>query len=150
MYFPLRLGIIGWRPGDLRRARPAFTPGRYRHSKLNECADVRPHRDRPGRRAAGAGPGTETITMTELPTGTITFLFTDIERSTHLWQDYPATMPAALARHDALLRRAIEAQGGVVFKTVGDAFCAAFATAPAALAAAAAAQQALEGQAWQE
>jgi class 3 adenylate cyclase len=45
-------------------------------------------------------------------------------------------MPAALARHDALLRRAIQADGGRVFKSMGDQFCAAFATAPDALAAA--------------
>ena len=71
--------------------------------------------------------------MPELPTGTVTFLFTDIEGSTKLWEKYPDGMKSALARHDEILRTAIEAQEGYVFKTVGDAFCAAFATAPDAL-----------------
>ena len=69
--------------------------------------------------------------MPERPTGTITFLFTDIEGSTQLWEQSPEAMRLALARHDTLLRQAIEVHGGHVFKTVGDAFCAAFATAPA-------------------
>ncbi len=71
-----------------------------------------------------------------LPAGTVTFLFTDIEGSTRLWEETPEAMRLALARHDTLLRQAIEDNDGVVFKTVGDAFCAAFATAPNALAAA--------------
>jgi class 3 adenylate cyclase len=70
------------------------------------------------------------------PTGTVTFLFTDIEGSTRLWEKNPRTMQAALARHDEVLRLAIEERGGYVFKTVGDAFCAAFLTAPDALKAA--------------
>src|SRR5579884_2229057 len=82
------------------------------------------------------------------PSGTITFLFTDIEGSTRLWEQYPEAMRAALARHDALLRQAIEAHNGHVFKTVGDAFCAAFATAPDALHAALTAQCALHAEAW--
>src|SRR5437773_6529668 len=79
----------------------------------------------------------------DLPSGTITFLFTDIEGSTRLWEEDPEGMRLALARHDALLRAAIEANGGHVFKTIGDAFCAAFATPSDALAAAVAAQMAL-------
>ena len=59
---------------------------------------------------------------TPLPAGTVTFLFTDIEGSTRLWEQYPEAMREALARHDALLRGVIEASGGAVFKTVGDAF----------------------------
>ncbi|MCE7938501.1 MAG: hypothetical protein DYG90_07965, partial [Chloroflexi bacterium CFX6] len=74
--------------------------------------------------------------MADLPTGTVTFLFTDIAGSTRLWERHPDAMRGALARHDALVRSAIEAHGGHVFKTVGDAFCAAFQTAPAAVAAA--------------
>jgi predicted ATPase/class 3 adenylate cyclase len=62
------------------------------------------------------------------PTGTLTFLFTDIEGSTRLWEHDAPAMRAALARHDELLRWAIEEHGGYVFKTVGDAFCAAFTT----------------------
>ena len=75
-----------------------------------------------------------------LPTGTVTFLFTDIEGSTKLWEQRPVAMRIALAQHDALLRQAIETNGGIVFKTIGDAFCAAFATAPNGLAAALTAQ----------
>ncbi|MBK9940459.1 MAG: helix-turn-helix domain-containing protein [Kouleothrix sp.] len=83
-----------------------------------------------------------------LPTGTVTFLFTDIEDSTWLWAQHPEGMRAALARHDVLLRGAIEHHGGVVFKTVGDAFYAAFLTATDALAAALDAQRALHAQVW--
>ncbi len=86
--------------------------------------------------------------MADLPTGTVTFLFTDIAGSTRLWERHPDAMRGALARHDALVRSAIEAHGGHVFKTVGDAFCAAFQTAPAAVAAALAAQRALAAEAW--
>ena len=83
-----------------------------------------------------------------LPTGTVTFLFTDIEGSTKHWEAYPEAMRLALARHDALLRQAIEDNNGVVFKTIGDAFCAAFATAPDALAAALDAQRTLHAEPW--
>src|SRR5215207_7833675 len=78
-----------------------------------------------------------------LPTGTVAFLFTDIEGSTKRWQRHREAMEAAVARHDHLLRAAIEGHGGYVFKTVGDAFCAAFDTVPVALAAALTAQTAL-------
>ena len=74
--------------------------------------------------------------MASPPTGTLTFLFTDIEGSTRLWENNAPAMQAALARHDELLRWAIEERGGYVFKRVGDAFCAAFLTAPDALEAA--------------
>ncbi len=66
--------------------------------------------------------------MAALPTGTVTFLFTDIEGSTTRWEHQRQEMQAALARHDAVLRHAIEAHGGMVFKTVGDAFYAVFTT----------------------
>jgi len=61
-----------------------------------------------------------------LPSGTLTFLLTDIEGSTRLWQDAPDAMQIALARHDVILRQGIETHGGRVFKTAGDAFFAAF------------------------
>jgi predicted ATPase/class 3 adenylate cyclase len=86
--------------------------------------------------------------MAELPTGTVTFLFTDIEGSTTLAQHYPAELPALLARHHAILHEAIEAQHGYVFRIIGDAFCAAFHTAPEALNAALQAQRGLQGEAW--
>lgn len=81
--------------------------------------------------------------MPEPSAGGITFLFTDIEGSTRFWDEHPEAMQPALARHDALLRAAIESHGGCVFKTIGDAFCAAFAGATDALRAAIAAQRAL-------
>ena len=88
--------------------------------------------------------------MPRPPTGTVTFLFTDIEGSTKLWERHPAAMQTALARHDEILRNAIEERGGYVFKTVGDAFCAAFATAPDALEAALVAQRTLLSGEWEE
>src|SRR5579864_5696067 len=88
--------------------------------------------------------------MPDLPSGTITFLFTDIEGSTRLWEGFPEAMRLALSRHDALLRAAIDHHEGHVFKTMGDAFCAAFHTAPDALNAALAAQQALNVENWPE
>ncbi len=78
------------------------------------------------------------------PSGTVTFLFTDIEGSSALWERHPQAMAHSLAHHHALLRHAIETAGGYVFKLVGDAFCAAFATPQRALLAAVAAQQALQ------
>jgi class 3 adenylate cyclase len=83
-----------------------------------------------------------------LPTGTLTFLYTDIEGSTKLWQAHQASMPSAVARHDAVLRRAVEANQGVVFRTAGDGIYAAFPTALEALAAAAAGQHALLEEQW--
>ena len=65
-----------------------------------------------------------------LPSGTVAFLFTDVEGSTKLWEAHGAVMGTAIARHDALMRQAIETHSGHVFKTVGDAFCCAFSTAP--------------------
>ncbi len=84
------------------------------------------------------------------PTGTVTLLFSDIEGSTRLWEQAPGAMGSALKRHDELLRSAIEESGGYVFKTVGDAFCAAFTTAKEAVQAAASAQRALLAEPWPE
>jgi len=84
----------------------------------------------------------------QLPSGTVTLLFTDVQGSTRLWESEPDEMAIALRRHDDILRTSIETAGGYVFKTVGDAFCAAFATAPAALTAVLAAQQQLACEAW--
>ena len=81
--------------------------------------------------------------MANPPTGTLTFLFTDIEGSTKMWQHDAPAMRSALLRHDEILRDAIEERGGYVFKTVGDAFCAAFPTAPDALEAAISTQRVL-------
>lgn len=86
--------------------------------------------------------------MADLPRGTVTFLFTDIEGSTRLWQAHPESIPRAYARHDDILRAAIAQYRGVVYKTIGDAFQVAFPSAPEAVAAAMAAQQALHAEAW--
>jgi predicted ATPase/class 3 adenylate cyclase len=80
--------------------------------------------------------------------GTITLLFTDIVGSTGLWETRPDAMSFALSRHDELMRSAITSGEGVVFKTVGDAFCAAFGRASDAVAAALAAQRALAAESW--
>jgi predicted ATPase/class 3 adenylate cyclase len=90
------------------------------------------------------------MTAIGLPAGTVTFLFTDIEGSTRLWQQHPRAMKDALARHHAILQHAIDSSGGYVFQIVGDAFCAAFPTATSGVAAATAAQRALAGEAWKE
>src|SRR4051812_21540904 len=82
------------------------------------------------------------------PSGTLTFLFTDIEGSTRLWATAPASMGVALARHDAIIRAAIEARGGYVFATGGDGFAAAFARPHDALATAQAAQEDLGREGW--
>ena len=79
-------------------------------------------------------------TVVAPPSGTVTFLFTDIEGSTVRWELDPAVMSAALAEHDVLLRSTIEAHGGVVFSTGGDGFAAAFADAASAMRAALEAQ----------
>ena len=86
--------------------------------------------------------------MPERPTGTVTFLFTDIEGSTTRWEHQRQAMQQALARHDAILREAIAAHGGHVFKTVGDAFYAVFTTAPDAIDAALGAQALLQRESW--
>ena len=89
--------------------------------------------------------------MTLYPTGTITFLFTDIEGSTRLWESHPDAMRPAVARHDALLAASGRSDnGGYLFKTTGDGIAAAFALAPDALAAALSAQVALLAEPWSE
>jgi predicted ATPase/class 3 adenylate cyclase len=88
--------------------------------------------------------------MAELPSGTITFLFTDIEGSTARWEHHPEIMRVALARHDKILESAIDACGGVVFSKMGDGMAAAFTSARDALAAAVSAQQGLAEETWPE
>ena len=83
-----------------------------------------------------------------LPTGTITFLFTDIQGSTPLWEQHPQEMAEALQIHNAALRQAIETNGGVVFKTVGDAFQSAFSITHQALKAAIEGQRLLQSAPW--
>ena len=78
------------------------------------------------------------------PSGVVTFLFTDVEGSTRRWESDADAMRVALAAHDEVLRRAIEAHGGWLFKHTGDGVCAAFASPRSAVDAAVAAQGALE------
>jgi predicted ATPase/class 3 adenylate cyclase len=80
--------------------------------------------------------------------GTVTFLFTDLEGSTRLWEDFPNAMQHALARHDAILRDAMLARDGQIVKTTGDGIHAAFASAHDALAAAANAERAIVTEPW--
>ncbi len=87
--------------------------------------------------------------MPELPSGTVAFLFTDIEGSTALWERDQAAMAAAINRLLILLRAAIETHHGVHFKTVGDAVQAAFPTVRDAVAAALDAQVDLRNEAWE-
>jgi class 3 adenylate cyclase len=77
------------------------------------------------------------------PSGTVTFLFTDLEGSTRLWEQHGEAMRAALVRHDAALTDAVAAANGVVVKHTGDGIMAAFASAHDAVRAAIAAQHAL-------
>lgn len=87
--------------------------------------------------------------MADFPTGNVTFLFTDIEGSSRMWEHYPAAMSGALANHDRILRESITLNDGLVFKTVGDAFCVVFNEAPSAVSAAAAAQKRLADSPWE-
>lgn len=88
--------------------------------------------------------------MNNLPSGTVTFLFTDIEGSTKLWQEQPESMAISHAQHDAILRAAIESNHGYIFQIVGDSFSAAFHDAMDGLNAVVSAQRALHTEAWGE
>jgi len=91
-------------------------------------------------------PGSASAPSRTLPSGTVTFAFTDIEGSTRRWEHDRAAMQAAVRRHDELVRAAIAAHDGYVFKTIGDAFCAAYARAEDAIAAMLALQRALAAE----
>ena len=86
--------------------------------------------------------------MAELPSGTVTFLFTDLVGSTRLWEQDPEAMKAALARHDAILRNAVARHGGSVVKMTGDGIHAAFEDAVAGVSAARDAQLAFARESW--
>jgi predicted ATPase/class 3 adenylate cyclase len=119
-----------WRPSGRRLANFAYghLPGaaRCRNGRIGRIVPVVPH----------------------LPSGTLTFLFTDLEGSTRLWEERPAAMRDALAQHDELLRAAVESSDGFVFSTGGDGFAAAFERAGEAVAAAIAAQHGLASTEW--
>jgi class 3 adenylate cyclase len=86
-----------------------------------------------------------------LPSGTVTFLLTDVEGSTALWEDAPEAMRIALAAHDALFERAVHQQRGIHIRPrgEGDSRFAVFASAPDAVAAALAIQRAFQAENWQ-
>ncbi len=86
--------------------------------------------------------------MADRPSGTVTFLFTDVEGSTGHWERHPLEMRSTLAEHDQILRSAIDGAGGAVFATGGDGFAAVFGRADDAVAAAVAGQRALTGFDW--
>jgi len=92
----------------------------------------------------------EPASTSPVPSGTVTFLFTDIEGSTERWDHYRAAMKPALNRHDEILDAAIKSNGGYVFKKMGDAYCAAFRTAPEAVRAAIDAQVGLNKEDFSE
>jgi len=86
------------------------------------------------------------LSRSDPPSGTVTFLFSDIEGSTQRWESEPAPMQDAVRRHDALMREAIATHDGCIFKTVGDAFCAAFSRAEDGVRTAIDAQRALAAE----
>src|SRR5438093_13395563 len=88
--------------------------------------------------------------MAELPSGTVTFLLTDVEGSTALWEAAPEAMRVALARHDALFEAAVKRHGGVHIRPrgEGDSRFAAFVSAPGAVATALAIQRAFAAEEW--
>src|SRR4030095_6834241 len=88
--------------------------------------------------------------MADQPSGTVTFLFTDIEGSTKLAQQYPDRWEILRARHHTILQTAMELFNGYVFQIVGDAFCVAFHTASDGLGAAVEAQQKLHSENWED
>src|SRR5262249_26294879 len=94
--------------------------------------------------------GTREPVAADLPTGTVTFLLTDIEGSTRLWEPAPNAMEVGLEQHNRRLAGVIRAHGGVVVTSrgEGDSFFAVFPSAVAAVEAAGACQLALNGEAW--
>src|SRR5512136_1182631 len=86
--------------------------------------------------------------MPDWPTGTVTFLFTDVEGSTPLAQQYPAALPSLLGRYNEILRISVDANGGRMYQSTGDGHAAVFGTAARGLSAALAAQRALQREIW--
>lgn len=88
--------------------------------------------------------------MADMPSGTITMLFADVEDSSPLWERYPEAMADVLARYWVIMRRAVTDAGGTVIKTIGDEVNCVFADAPPAVEAAIAAQRAVVAEPWQD
>jgi predicted ATPase/class 3 adenylate cyclase len=95
-----------------------------------------------------AGASRPASATADLPSGTVTFLFTDIEGSTRLWEEHPEAMQDTLVRHDQILREAIESRSGHVVKSTGDGTVGAFWDATDAVRAAVAAQRGLSEEPW--
>lgn len=102
----------------------------------------------PGTIEAGERKAAEVFSTSETPADIFTFLFTDIEASTQLWENFPEQMASNLARHDSMLRAAINRHSGHVFKTIGDSFCVAFPLARNAIEAALDVQRILSQNEW--
>lgn len=99
--------------------------------------------------SVGYVPSEEKVMSSNFPSGTVTFLFTDIENSTKLWEQHPQEMLVAQARHNHILREAIESNHGYVYQVIGDAFCAAFDTAGDAIGAAVQTRMNLQSEKWE-
>src|SRR5919106_6134891 len=150
-------------PGRARRGTPEATPAPYRGEMAPPGS--RSERGGNGRRAFADGPvrsdrrhnepalmrnGRKDERGVELPTGTVTFLFTDIEGSTRLLDALGDRYPAVLETHQAILREAFAARGGIDVSTEGDSFFVVFRSAPQAVAAAVEAQRAIAAHRWPE
>jgi predicted ATPase/class 3 adenylate cyclase len=133
---PGRMGAHGSRLGSAERDAGLLDGRRTKRLSQN------------GLLATGAAVVGDTARVVEGPSGTVTFLFTDVEGSTGLWERRPAEMEVALAAHDAVVRASIEEAGGYIFATGGDGFAAAFGRADVALAAAIEVQRALASVDW--
>jgi predicted ATPase/class 3 adenylate cyclase len=103
----------------------------------------------PNEEAAEPAPAQVHLDQPDWPTGTVTFLFADIENNTTLWQQHQAAMATAMAHYHDLLSQAVARHNGVVFKTTNDRMCAAFADAPNALAAALEVQRLVRNARWE-
>jgi predicted ATPase/class 3 adenylate cyclase len=117
-------------------------------ANIPPCVIVRQHTVRFSDGVDRPGLSEKLSWMSALPTGTVTFLFTDLEGSTRLWDADPVGMRVALARHDEIVRKAIVGAEGHVFSTGGDGFGAVFARAGNAISAAVAAQRELRTEPW--
>jgi predicted ATPase/class 3 adenylate cyclase len=95
-------------------------------------------------------PSTAAAQLHPQASRTLTFLFTDLEGSTRLWEQFPREMKDALQRHDAIMRAAVEGSGGQVVKGTGDGFMAVFPSAPEAAGACLSAQHGLQSEPWGE
>src|SRR6185436_9549631 len=140
----------GRRVGD--RAAPALSAGAGARplARFGVAVERRQSGRRPARSSERATDGRLERGMLALPTGTVTFLFTDVEGSTRLWTEQPEAMRDALARHDGLLEALTERHHGQVVRPRGEGdsrFCV-FARASDAVAAAAAMQVALHRERW--